>query len=177
VAKGYLEDELKLTVNALKTHIAHSVDGVKFLGVEIYTTHTRIQDKKVQALNAKVRYITRRNTGKNLAGVICELNPVLRGFVNYFRVANCRRELNRLMGWIRRRLRCIQLTQWKKPGRLHRRLKQLGYQPPFKAIRMKSWHNANSPLASYAMPNNWLHEGMGLVDMASTEVGITVSVI
>ncbi len=177
VAKGYLEDELKLTVNALKTHIAHSNDGVKFLGVEILTTHTRIQDKKVRALKAKVRYLSRRNTGKNLAGVICELNPVLRGFVNYFRVANCRHELKRLMGWIRRRLRCLQLKQWKVPGRLHRRLKQLGLQPPFKAIRMKSWHNASSPLASYAMPNRWLHDEMGLVDMASTEVGITVSVI
>jgi group II intron reverse transcriptase/maturase len=177
VAKGYLEEELKLTVNTLKTHIAHSDDGVKFLGVEIFTRHTRIQGKKVQALKAKVRYITRRNTGKNLAGVICELNPVLRGFVNYFRIANCRRELKGLMGWIRRRLRAIQLTQWKKPGRLHRRLKQLGLQPPFKAIRMKSWHNASSPLASYAMPNRWLHDEMGLVDMASTEVGITVSVI
>jgi hypothetical protein len=42
---------------------------------------------------------------------------------------------------------------------------------------MKSWHNASSPLASYAMPNRWLHDEMGLVDMASTEVGITVSVI
>jgi len=177
VAKGYLEEELKLTVNTLKTHIAHSDDGVKFLGVEIFTTYTRIQGKKVQALKAKVKYITRRNTGKNLAGVICELNPVLRGFVNYFRIANCRRELKGLMGWVRRRLRCIQLSQWKRPSRLHRRLKQLGLQPPFKAIRMKSWHNANSPLASYAMPNRWLHDEMGLVDMASTEVGITVSVI
>jgi retron-type reverse transcriptase len=116
-------------------------------------------------------------TGSPQGGVISELNPVLRGFVNYFKIAHCGRELNKLMGWIRRRLRCIQLKQWKKPQKLHRRLKQLGYKPPFKAIKMKSWHNARSPLASFAMPNRWLHEELKLVDMCSTQVGICVSVI
>jgi hypothetical protein len=57
------------------------------------------------------------------------------------------------LGWLRRRLRCLQLKQWKTPTRLHRRLRQLGYRPPFKSIRMKSWRNAQSPLANYAMPN------------------------
>lgn len=175
VATRYLEHDLKLTVNATKTHLTHSDAGVKFLGVEIFTTYTRIQEKKVRALKAKVKHITRRNTGHNLAGVIRELNPVIRGFVNYFRIANCRRELTKLMGWIRRRLRCIQLKHWKKPAKLHRRLKQLGYQPPFKYIKMTSWRNASSPLASFAMPNRWLHDDMQLVDMASTTVGITVS--
>lgn len=51
------------------------------------------------------------------------------------------------------------------PKRLHRRLRQLGYQPPFKSIWMKSWHNARSPLASYAMPNRWLHDDLGLADL------------
>jgi hypothetical protein len=42
---------------------------------------------------------------------------------------------------------------------------------------MMSLHNANSPLASYAIPNPWWHEDMGLVNMAPTEGGITVSVL
>jgi group II intron reverse transcriptase/maturase len=94
VATGYLEGELKLKVNVDKTHIAHSRDGVKypkhslrsrgrpFLGVEIHNGFTRIQAKKVQSLKAKVKWITRRNTGSNVVEVIRELNPVLRGFVN-----------------------------------------------------------------------------------------------
>ena len=177
VATDYLEGTLKLTVNVSKTHIAHSDKGVKFLGVEIFTRFTRIQEKKMQGLKVKVKQITRRNNGKNLTGIISELNPVLRGFVNYFRIANCRRELTKLMGWIRRRLRCVQLKQWKKPAKLLRRLKQLGYKPPFKRIKMNSWRNARNPLASFSMPNSWLHKEMGLVDMASVNVGITVSVI
>ncbi|WP_146872494.1 group II intron maturase-specific domain-containing protein [Halovibrio variabilis] len=33
------------------------------------------------------------------------MNPVLRGFANYFRVANCDRVLKQMMSWIRRRHR------------------------------------------------------------------------
>jgi RNA-directed DNA polymerase len=174
VATGYLEGPLKLTVNADKTHIAHSRNGVKFLGVVIHTRFTQIQATKVQTLKAKVKWITRRNTGQNIAAVIGELNPVLRGFVNYFKVADCKRELINLMGWIKRRLRCIQLRQWKKPAKLHRRLRQLGCKPPFKSIKMASWASAHSPFADRAMRNHWRHSEMGLVDMAHKQVDVTV---
>lgn len=170
VATGILEQDLKLTVNRNKTHIVHSDRGVKFLGVEILSAYTRIQAKKLKALKGKVKQISRRSSGTNLAGVIRQLNPVIRGFANYFRIANCSRELKRLMGWVRRRLRCIQLKQWKKPAKLHRRLKQLGYKPPFKYIKMRSWRNAASPLAHYAMPNSWFNE-LKLVNLEEVKTG------
>ncbi|OED44403.1 hypothetical protein AB833_01675 [Chromatiales bacterium (ex Bugula neritina AB1)] len=157
MATEILEQDLNLTVNRNKTHIAQSDSGVKFLGVEILTAYTRIQTKKLKALKGKIKQITRRSSWTNLAGVIRQLNPVIRGFANYFRIANCSRELKRLMGWIRRRLRGIQLKQWKKPAKLHRRLKQLGYKPPFKHIKMRSWRNAANPLAHYVMPNSWFN--------------------
>ena len=177
VASAYLEDELKLTVNRNKTHLAHSREGVAFLGVVIHTRFTRIQEPKLRGLKAKLKEITRRNTGENLSDVIRRLNPILRGFMNYFRVANGTRVIKQLMGWLRRRLRCLQLKQWKKPTRLHRRLRQLGYQPPFRSIRMKRWHNAQSPLASYAMPNRWLHDELGLVDLTRQRMGLCVPVL
>ncbi len=174
VAQGYLEGELKLTVNATKTHIAHSDEGVKFLGVVIHTRYTRIQEKKVVKLKQKVKALTKRNRRAGLAETIRELNPVLRGFANYFRVANCARVLKQMMSWIRRRLRCLQLKQWKKPSRLHRRLKQLGYRPPFKFIKMQSWRNAASPLAHLAIPNAYLHDDLRLLDLTQVKTGITV---
>ncbi|WP_264298446.1 group II intron maturase-specific domain-containing protein, partial [Pseudoalteromonas nigrifaciens] len=113
-----LERDLKLTVNQKKTHIAHSSKGVKFLGVEIGSQWTRIQASKLIVFKQKVKQLTKRNGGINLAEVIKRLNPVVRGFVNYFSIANCKRELKALAGWIRRRLRAIQLRLWKKPSRL-----------------------------------------------------------
>jgi group II intron reverse transcriptase/maturase len=177
VAQGYLEEALKLTVNATKTHIAHSDDGIKFLGVVIHTDYTHIQDKKVLKLKEKLKALTKRNRGTGLADTIRELNPVLRGFANYFRVAHCARILKQVMGWLRRRLRCLQLKQWKKPSRLHRRLKQLGYRPPFKSIKMNSWHNAASPLAHQSIPNAYLHQELGLMDLTQVRTGISVPML
>ena len=47
-ATKLLERELKLTVNRDKTHIAHSDDGIRFLGVKIGTQYTRVQEKKLK---------------------------------------------------------------------------------------------------------------------------------
>ena len=112
VASDILEGTLKLTVNEKKNHIAHSDEGIKFLGVIIGNNYTRIQEKKLKRLKAKVKRITRRNGGKNLAMTRKELNPVLRGFVNYFKIANINSILRRLSGWIRRKLRAVQLKLW-----------------------------------------------------------------
>ena len=169
-ATQILEKELKLTVNKTKTHIAHSDDGIKFLGVEIGSRHTRIQKKKLKGFKQKVKAMTRRNGGMNLATMISQLNPVIRGFTNYFSIANCKREFELLAQWIRRRLRAVQLKLWKKPSRLHRRLKQLKYKPPFKFIKMNSWRNSASPLANYAMSNKWFEE-MKLFSMEGVNTG------
>jgi len=169
-ATQILEKDLKLTVNKRKTHIAYSDNGVKFLGVEIGSRYTRIQKSKLKGFKVKVKGLTKRNGGKNLGEVIKKLNPAIRGFVNYFSIANCKRELKQLAGWIRRRLRAIQLKLWKKPSRLHRRLKQLKYKPPFKFIKMSSWRNSKSPLSSYGMPNSWFEE-LGLYQIENVNTG------
>ncbi|MBA6297854.1 group II intron reverse transcriptase/maturase [Colwellia sp. MB3u-22] len=170
VATQLLEGDLRLKVNERKTHLAHSDEGIKFLGVEISTNYTRIQEKKLISLKARVKALTKRNRGSQLSRIISELNAVLRGFGYYFRIANSRREYVRLMQWIRRRLRCIQLVHWKRPTRLHKRLRQLGYKGRFKSIKMASWRSSASPLASYAMPNAWFDE-QGLFNLTKIKTG------
>lgn len=168
-----LEKDLKLTVNEEKTQISHSDKGVEFLGVKIYTGYTRIQERKLKIFKQKVKEITKRNN-PCLESVIKRLNPLLRGFSNYFRIANCSRVLKTLSQWIRRRLRAIQLKQWKRSSRLHRRLKQMNCKPPFKHIRMNSWRNSASPLASLAMPNKWFVE-IGLFNLEDVQAGLVSS--
>jgi group II intron reverse transcriptase/maturase len=170
VARTYLEGDLFLTVNEQKSHVVHSSKGVKYLGVEVHTGYTRIKRAKVREFKAKVRRITRRNSPVNLRKVIADLNPVIRGFAYYFRIANCKSEYQALMQWIRRRLRAKQLSLWKRAKRLHRRLRQLGCQGEFKFIKMNSWRNAASPLAHYAIPNSFLREE-GLFEMGAVQTG------
>jgi group II intron reverse transcriptase/maturase len=171
VATDILERALRLTVNKEKTHLVHASRGVKFLGVEIGLTWTRIQDKKVAAFKAKVKALTRRNSPVNVEQVIDDLNPVLRGFANYFRMANCKTLFAELMSWIRRRLRAKQLALWKRARRLHRRLRQLGYEGDFPKMRMRSWRSSRSHLASWSMPNAWLR-GLGLFELTRVETGV-----
>jgi group II intron reverse transcriptase/maturase len=173
-ASKILEEALKLSVNESKSHIAYSGEGVKFLGVEIGSQYTRIQAKKLTALKKTLKQMTKRNGGKPLSRVIRELNPVLRGFSQYFRVANSSKAFRQIAGWLRRRLRSIQLRLWKNARRLHRRLKQLGYKPPFKFIRMNCWRNSLSPLASLAMPNQWFND-IGLVSLEQVRTGYVFS--
>lgn len=170
VAEKILESDLKLTVNKQKTHVTGLDEGVGYLGFVIYRDYTLIKEGKIEKLKAKLRKITRRNVPVNLEKVIQDVNPVLRGFVNYYNLANCKTALRSLMGWLRRRLRAIQMKLWKKPQKLHRRLRQLGYKGEFKRIKMASWRNASCQLAHMAMPNAWFKE-LGLYHPPQLESG------
>jgi len=79
-----------------------------------------------------------------------------------------------LISWVRRRLRAVQLRLWKKAAKLHRRLKQLRYKPPFKFIKMNSWRSAKSSLANYAMPNQWFKD-IGLYPIDEVKTGVLAS--
>lgn len=175
-ASQYLEGPLKLTVNRDKTHIVHSSRGVSYLGVVIFSGYTTIQAKKLQAFKEKIRKITRRNSPVNLEQLIAELNPLLRGFANYFRIANCKGVFRELAQWIRRRLRAKQMSLWKKAAKLHRELRRRGYRGDFKAIKMASWRNAACQLAHYALPNVHFEE-LGLFSMETVETVISVPVV
>ncbi len=170
-AKAILENDLRLTVNREKTRLLHAREGIPYLGVIVRRTTTAIQPKRLARFKEKVKAITRRNSPVNVARVIKDLNPVVRGFANYFRVANCKSVFTSLMQWMRRRLRAKQLKLWKKPSRLHRRLRQLGYKGDFKAISMTRWRNSASPLANYAIPNAEIMK-LGLYDMLSADIGV-----
>ena len=170
-AREILESRLKLTVNEGKSNIRNLDKGIPYLGVVIRRRRVSIQDGRLAKFKAKLKAMTRRNSPVNLEKVIEDLNPVLRGFINYFKIANCQKVLRATAQWLRRRLRAKQLALWKKPKRLHRRLRQLGYKGNFKFIKMSSWRNAKSPLASYALPNGELQR-LGLFWLESVQTGI-----
>ncbi|MGS0764868.1 group II intron maturase-specific domain-containing protein [Syntrophomonas curvata] len=37
---------------------------------------------------------------------------MLRGWTNYFQIANCKKLFSKQMGWIRRKLRMKQMREW-----------------------------------------------------------------
>ncbi|MDA8210735.1 MAG: hypothetical protein M0021_02450 [Clostridia bacterium] len=82
----------------------------------------------------------------NVEEMVRRLNTILRGWANYFRVANCQVHFGKLMGWIRRRLRMKKMKEWKIWKALHKTLRRRGYKGTFEKISMTTWRNSASPL-------------------------------
>ncbi|CCO07550.1 group II intron reverse transcriptase/maturase [Desulforamulus hydrothermalis] len=171
IATEILEGELKLTVNREKTHITNVSKGVAYLGFIIRSKFISINPKKIKSIKDKIKKLTPRNHGMNIEEMIRRLNPVLRGWSNYFRVANCKKIVEQLMEWIRRRLRMKQMREWKSWKQLHKALRRRGYKGTFEKISMQRWRNSASPLINMALPNKWFDE-MGLIDLTKYSVGI-----
>jgi len=171
MATKYLEGELHLLVNEAKTHLTDKWEGVAFLGFIITSRGVRINPKSVKKFKAKVRQLTPRNSGRNLLMQIADLNMLLRGFANYFRIGLVQRVFRDLMSWIRRRLRMKKMREWKSWKGLHKQLRRMGYKGSFKKISMSRWRNAGCTLLHMALPNEWFAE-QGLYDMERVKTNI-----
>ncbi|NOW83571.1 RNA-directed DNA polymerase [Clostridium beijerinckii] len=171
IATNILQNELKLTVNSKKTHITNVYKGVPYLGFIIKRNYISIHPKRIKKFKDKIRDLTPRNSGTNVETLVKELNPVLRGWCNYFKIANCKVLFGNIAGWIRRRLRMKKMKEWKSYKSLHKTLRRNGYKGDFKKIRMWRWRNSASPLLSMALPNSWFDE-IKLFDMSEVETKV-----
>ena len=171
IATKILEQELKLTVNVKKTHITDNNKGISYLGFIIKKKYISIHPKRIKKLKEKIRKLTPRNSGYNVEALVYKLNPVIRGWCNYFRIANCKSIFEDLTKWIRRRLRMKQMKEWKSYKSLHKTLRKMGYKGTFKKISMTRWRNSLSPLVCMALPNKWFDE-IKLFDMSKVETAV-----
>jgi len=96
---------LGLTLNPEKTRIVHLDEGFDFLGWRYKGRRRWPRDKSVKAFRQKAKMKTRRNRPGSIEAVCVELEPLLRGFFNYFRNGNSAGTFNQCGGWLRRRLR------------------------------------------------------------------------
>ncbi len=152
-AENYLETKLKLTVNRKKTHLTNLRKGIKYLGFIITNQGVRINPDKVKTFKDKVRLLTPRTKGKSIYYFIRQLNYLLRGYANYFRIGLVKGLFEELMSWIRRRLRMMIMKSWKSWKPLHKRLRRMGYRGSFEKISVTRWRNSTSPLIHMALPN------------------------
>ena len=106
VSKQILEDTLMLKLSPQKTRIVHAhYDGFEFLGCLFKSGYIRPKDRSIDSFKDRVRHITRRQQPKKLDMIIERLNPVVRGWGNYFRYGNVKTLYQRLDEWTRMRLR------------------------------------------------------------------------
>lgn len=107
-----------LTLHPEKTHIGNCLiegQGFEFLGYRFENKKRWIRKKSIMKLRDKVRMLTPRTCGQSITKVIKTLNPVLRGWYEYFKHAN-KWGLGTFDSFVRRRLRAILRKQKKRPG-------------------------------------------------------------
>jgi group II intron reverse transcriptase/maturase len=165
---NFIEGKLKLIVNKDKSKVC-LVNQTKYLGYTIQNTGSlSIAVKSLDKLKAKVRIITKRNRGVKFEQVIAELTASLRGWLNYFQYAKCKKLLYTLDCWIRRKLRCYRLKQCKGTFTLQKFLVRNGvkkWQSWILALSGKGhWRKSGCPQAQQAMGNLWFDE-MGLYNL------------
>jgi len=123
----FIEQKLKLKVNRKKSGVKHCTES-KFLGYTLLPGGAvRVSDVSIKRLKGKIREITKRNRGVKFTQIIRELNSMIRGWSNYFRLANrWLTTLRDIDGWMRRRLRSYRLKQLGRRYTIFKFLKGFG---------------------------------------------------
>lgn len=120
-----LWETLKLKVNEKKSAVARPWRR-KFLGYTVtmdQSTRLRVSEQSIKRFKKKLKDIFRGGQGCNIGRLIKEkLNPVIRGWGNYFQRTEVKWIFEELGGWIRRRLRVILWRQMKRGRTRARRL-------------------------------------------------------
>lgn len=158
---GFLEKKLRLKVNKEKTKVDRPWNR-SFLGYSM-TSHKcprlKVAKDSVKRLKCKVKTLYRMGRGRSLSHTIASLKPLLRGWFNYFRLAEVKNIFEELDGWLRRKLRCLLWRQWKRPRTRARNLMKKGI-PEFNAWSSAyngrgPWWNAGAPHMNRAFPKSF----------------------
>lgn len=166
----FLSKRLRLRINRSKSAVARPWKRT-FLGYSVTSNlqpRLKVAKKSIQRLKTKLKPFLRRGRGRNLKQVIKELRPILRGWMNYFKLTSVTGGLREMDAWLRRKLRCILWRQWKKPRTRCKKLVAGGVNRR-KAARAAwgrdgPWRSAASSAMNVAVPNQALYE-MGLLSL------------
>ena len=135
-AAGRILKQLGVELHPQKTRIVHVQHGFEFLGYQIrrgktplYLPESQIRSqvrqgmlyaypkaKSIQRFKDQVRQQTKRTIPLKTNELIAELNPLLRGWGEYYKRAHVRRLFHRLDGWIRRRIWSHRYKHWSNAG-------------------------------------------------------------
>ena len=113
----YIEEKLFLKVNRAKTSVAH-ISQVKYLGYGFYRykgeCRLKVHKKSIVKMRERLRAITNRNKAISNEERPRILGRYVKGWVNYFKLADMKKMLQVTDEWLRRKIRAVYWKQWKK---------------------------------------------------------------
>lgn len=162
----FIEKKLGLKVNIEKSKVARP-NQIKYLGFGFYYTNSgnikpKPHLKSVQKFKRKLKQLTNRNQSISVAERIIKLNQVIRGWINYFKIADMKYHMKRIGSHLCRRIRCIIWKQWKTCDNRIKCLKKLGvYENKARMCaysRKSYWFMSNQISIKYAISNRRLNQ-------------------
>jgi RNA-directed DNA polymerase len=164
----YLENKLKLKVNRVKSKVVEAAK-CPYLGYIIGKAGAlRVPEEKINGFKEKIREATRRNRSRKLRTTINDLNAIIRGWGNYYKLAQMKKASKALDEWIRRKVRVIKLKQCKRAYTIATFLKGEGVkesQAFMVAGSSKGWWRLSRTRETHkAMNKEWFRK-QGLVSL------------
>lgn len=161
--KPFIETKLFLKVNKEKTHVAYTRD-IKFLSYAFERSNGKCQfyihGDSIKKMKTKIRELTSRNNGWGYEYRKQRLTWYIRGWLNYFKLADLKGRIKEWNGWLRRRIRMYIWKSWKRVRTRYRNLKKLI--PDENRVRMaafcrkKYWRMASHPTVHEALSDERL---------------------
>jgi RNA-directed DNA polymerase len=149
----FIEGKLKLKINKEKTSITR-LNQIKYLGYGFYRIkgkcRLRVHPKSITKLKDKLREATSRSNGMSIEERKTKLNQIIRGWVQYFKLADMKAIMQFIDEWLRRRIRMITWKRWKKVRTKFENLQKLG------VAKEKAWEWANTRKSYWHTANSWI---------------------
>lgn len=159
---SFIEGKLKLKVNRDKSAVDRPWKR-KFLGFRLNLMFGKagssISKQSLERHKNKIRDVLSRSKPMTLEQRIRKLNQINIGWINYYGIAKCKRIVQQIDNWIRRRLRMCIWKQWKKVKTRYKNLKKLGF-AHYQAIKFANtrkgyWRISNSPILNTTLTNEF----------------------
>lgn len=151
---SWLERKLFLKVSAKKTKVVRPTKG-QFLGFTFYKAKTvwkctPTKDRKKRLYSNIQKYLERKHAASRLLSVTFEkLNQMIRGWIQYFKISSIKVFLEEFGQWLRHKVRCIIIKQWKRPRTIYKNLMKLNIACRYKFTHDEIFKCANSRLGWY----------------------------
>ena len=128
----YLEGTLKLKVNREKSRTVSvfAIRNFKYLGFTLGKNgkgiYIRVHGKSWKKMKSKLKELSSRRSCQSIRPSLQEIKEYMRGWLNYYGVADMKKKIDDLNKWLYHRIRMCIWKQWKKPKTKIRNLLKMG---------------------------------------------------
>lgn len=173
---NYLEKNLKLKVNREKSRTVSvfAIRNFRFLGFALGRNgsgiYIRVHGKSWKKMKQKLKELSSRRRVQSIIPSLKTIEVYMRGWLNYYSVADMKNNIERLNQWLYHRIRMCLWKMWKKPKARMRYLMKLGIPKKYAHMVANSrkgyWRTSNTTTVKRALTKERLIN-KGFYDLAN----------